>query len=140
MTSLEALVALLEAEHAAVWAYGLLGARLPAAEREPALAAHTEHRRNRDALVALVGERGAPLPTPATAYDVRVATPSEARALALRLEDGLAARWHDLIGATSEAGLRRLGVAGLQGCATRAARWRALAGVTPATVPFPGRG
>jgi len=139
VTPVEVLVGLLEAEHAAVWAYGLLGARLSEERLEQALAAHGAHRRSRDALVPLVRSRGAAVPAPAAAYDVRVATPEQALALAVRVEDDLAVRWRDLVGASAEVPLRRLGVAGLQECAVRAARWRSLAGVRPTTQPFPGR-
>lgn len=139
MTPLEVLVGLLEAEHAAVWAYGLLGARLPDEELERAQAAHEAHRTSRDALVPLVRAAGEEPPVPAVAYDVRVADRAEALALAIELEDGLAVRWADLIGSTTQVPLRRRGVSGLQECAVRAARWRSLAGAWPTTVAFPGR-
>lgn len=139
MTSLEALVGLLEAEHAALWAYGLLGARLSGGARRRALADHQAHLRSRDALTSLVGARGADLPPPAATYDARADTPAAALRLAVRIEDGLALRWHDLLVATSEPGLRRLGVRGLTDCAVRAARWRSLAGARPLTQPFPGQ-
>jgi hypothetical protein len=139
MTSLQVLTGLLEAEHATVWAYGLLGARLSGAALDQARAAHDAHRRTRDALVPLLRARGAALPAPAPAYDVRTADRAAALALAIRLEDDLTARWHDLVAASAEPGLRRLAVTGLQDCAVRAARWRLLAQVRPVTQPFPGR-
>lgn len=139
MTPLEVLIGLLEAEHAAVWAYGLLGARLSEEELEQARAAHDAHRRSRDALVPLVRDRGGAVPAPAAAYDVRVPTAAEALALAVRVEEDLALRWRDLVGSSTEVPLRRLGVAGLQDCAVRAARWRSLAGARPTTVAFPGQ-
>jgi len=138
VTPSQVLVGLLEAEHAAVWAYGLLGARLADEELEQARAAHDAHRRSRDALVPLVRDAGKEPPAPPVAYDVRVADRAQALALAVDLEDGLAVRWRDLVGATEDVALRRLGVSGLTGCAARAARWRSLAGVRPTTVAFPG--
>lgn len=138
MTFLEVLVGLVEAEHGAVWAYGLLGARLSEDALEQARAAHDAHRRSRDVLVTEVQSRGAALPAPAPAYDVHVADPAAALALAVRVEDDLAARWHDLVAASAEPTLRRIGVAGLRDCAVRAARWRSLAGARPFTQPFPG--
>jgi hypothetical protein len=139
VTPVEALTALLAAEHAAVWAYGLLGARLSDVELELARTAHDAHRRRRDALVPVLRSAGGQPPVPAPAYDARVADRSEALALAIDLEDGLTVRWRDLVVAGDDPALRRLGVAGMQEGASRAARWRSLAGVRPTTQPFPGR-
>lgn len=139
MTPQEVMVGLLEAEHAAVWAYGVLGARLEDAQLDRAREAAQAHRRSRDALVLLVRARGAVPPAPALAYDSRADTKAQALALAVRVEDDLAARWLDLVAATAEPALRRLAVEGLQGCAARAARWRSSAGLRPTTRPFPGR-
>jgi hypothetical protein len=69
---------------------------------------------------------------------VAVATADEALALAVRLEEGLALRWRDLVGGTDERPLRELAVAGLQECAVRAAQWRRRAGSAPSTVALPG--
>lgn len=132
------LVALLVDEHAAVYAYGLVGAHLSDAQRRTARAAFEAHRAARDGLRAELRRRGIDPPAPAAAYDVAVATPAQALALAVRVEEQLGVRWHDLVGTTDEAPLRRLGVQRLQECAVRAAGWRRLQGVAP-TVPFPGQ-
>lgn len=139
MSAQEVLVGLLEAEHAAVWAYGLLGARLDGRQLDRAREAAEVHRRSRDALLLVVRARGVVPPVPALAYDVRAEDDTEARALALRVEEDLAGRWLDLVSASAEPALRRVAVEGLQGCAARAARWRSYAGTRPTTVPFPGR-
>ena len=119
---------LLAAEHAAVYGYGVLGARLDDARRAQAQQAAAAHRAARDQLEDTLRARGAPTPGPLPAYDVAVAGPPSAVQLAVRLEEGLGLRWRDLVGGTDDAALRRLGLAGLTGTAVRAARWRAGAG------------
>lgn len=129
---------LLADEHAAVYAYGLVGARLPDSSRRLARAAFDAHRASRDDLRARLLRLRLDPPSPLLSYDVRVADTSHALALAARLEEGLAVRWRDLVAVTTDRGLRRLGVQQLQACAVRASEWRRLQGTT-AAVPFPGQ-
>lgn len=139
MTDLDAaLVALLVDEHAAVYAYGLLGAHLGVAERRLARSGFEAHRAARDGLRSLIEQRGGHAPSAAAAYDVAVGTVPEAHALAVRVEEQLAVRWRDLVATADEAALRPLAVQRLQECAVRAALWRRAQGVSP-TVPFPGQ-
>lgn len=132
------LTALLEAAHAAVYGYGVLGARLGERERRAALLAVDSHRARRDQLAARLRERRAPAPVSEPAYDVAVTGRIDAVALAVRLEEGLAVRWRDLVGGSDDPALRALGVAGLTETAVRAAQWRLLVGSRPATVALPG--
>lgn len=136
--SLPLLAALLEAEHAAVYGYGVAGGRLTEEPQRLARLAYDSHRARRDQLAARLSERGGDPQPPAPAYDVTAASVDEALALAVRLEEGLAVRWRDLVAGTDERPLRELAVAGLQECAVRAAQWRELTGSAPATVAFPG--
>jgi hypothetical protein len=139
-TEVELLAELLEAQHAAVYGYGVLGARLDDAARRAALAAYDVHRARRDALAAQLRARGAePEPGP-PAYDVAVADAPGAVALAVRLEEGMALRWRDLVGGTDDVELRRLALSGLQETAVRAATWRERSGSGPVTVALPGTG
>lgn len=131
----ELLAGLLAAEHAAVFGYAVLGARLPEPLRAQALRAVDAHRARRDALAARLGP-GSPVAEPG--YDVEVDDSPQALALAVALEEGLAARWRDLLGAAADAGDRRLGLSGLTETAVRAAHWRLAAGSPAATVAFPG--
>jgi hypothetical protein len=133
----EVLTGLLVDEHAAVYAYGVLGARLPDAERRLARTAFDAHRAARDVLRSRLVAAGGTAPPPHPAYDVRVTGRSDALALAVRLEEGLAVRWRDLVAVSSERADRRLGVQHLQDSAVRAAQWRRLTGATPA-VALPG--
>jgi hypothetical protein len=138
MTAVDRLVALVEAEHAAVYGYGVLGSRLDLAGRAAARTAYDGHRVRRDQLIAALAATGTSAPVPLPAYAVAVADAAAALGLAIRLEEGLALRWRDLVGATGDRYLRQLGVAGLQETAVRAAQWRKRAGVTPLTVALPG--
>jgi hypothetical protein len=136
--SVPLLTELLAAEHAVVYGYGVLGARLDEQTRRLALTAYDSHRARRDQLAARLRERGGDPEPPPPAYDVAVATAAQALVLAVRLEEGLALRWRDLVAGTDERPLRELAVAGLQECAVRAAQWRRRAGTSPATVALPG--
>lgn len=138
--SVPLLTTLLEAEHAAVYGYGLLGARLPDDARPHALAAYDSHRARRDSLAARLVERGGDPEPPPPAYDVDVSSAEDALALAVLLEEGLCVRWRDLMGGTDDRQLRQLALAGLRECAIRAAQWRKASGVAPATVALPGAG
>lgn len=134
----ELLSSLLSAEHAAIYGYGVLGARLAEQPRRLARLASDAHRARRDGLGARLRLLGAAVPVSEASYDVSVDTAPQALALAVRLEEGLALRWRALVGGTDDPGLRRFGVGGLQETAVRAAQWRRLAGTHPPTVPLPG--
>jgi hypothetical protein len=138
VTALDRLVTLVAAEHAAVYGYGVLGARLDDARRRTAQIAYDSHRARRDQLAAAVRAAGGTAPAPLPAYDVTVANPRGAVELAVRLEEGLSVRWRDLVAETDDVALRRLAIAGLQETAVRAAQWRKTAGITPVTVALPG--
>ena len=133
-SEVDLLTVLLEAHHAVVYGYGVLGARLDEPTRRVALSAYDVHRARRDGLAAQLRGRDATAPPALPAYDVTVADAAAARVLAVRLEEGLAVRWRDLVTGTDDAPLRRLALSGLQEAAVRAATWRELAraGLPPA--------
>ncbi len=128
---------LLATEHQAVYAYGVLGARLDLAERAAALSALHSHQAARDVLASRLRGLGAEVPGPALAYDVEVTGRAGALVLAVRVESELGVRWRDLVGLTDDVSLRRLAVQQLSDTAVRAATWRRTRGVA-ATVPLPG--
>lgn len=132
------LSSLVEAEHAAVYGYGVLGARLDEATRRAAALAFDGHRLRRDQAAAALRDRGGDVPVALPAYDVTVSNRAQALALAVRLEVGMGQRWRDLVTVTDDPGLRRLGVAGLTESAVRAAEWRAQQGAAHPTVALPG--
>lgn len=130
---LEAAQAALAAEHAAVYGYGVAGARVAAERRAEATAAHHAHRARRDALVRTVRDLGGDPAAAAPAYALPFAVPDAASAvrLAAVLEDRVADVYSDLVRA-GEGALRRSAADALREAAVRAVRWRG------SGVPFPG--
>jgi len=134
------LQAALAAEHAAVFGYGAVGARLAGSARAEAAAADAAHRARRDAVAAVLtglgevpgaAERAYTLPFPVTSG------PAALR-LAVLLEERVASTWRAALPDTTGP-VRRAALAALTDCAVRAVRWRQRATPrSPATVPFPG--
>ncbi|MGY1739776.1 MULTISPECIES: ferritin-like domain-containing protein [unclassified Blastococcus] len=135
-----ALRAVVAAEHAVVWGYGVVGAALPPADRGPAAEAENAHRAVRDRLAALLDERGLDAVPAEAGYELPfpVLSPVDAAALAAVLEGGASAAWVALLADAVEPATRTLAVQELGAAEVRAVRWRAAAGQTPATTPFPG--
>ncbi len=130
----------LAAEHAAVWGYGVVGAELAPGKRAPGDEGEQAHRDARDRLAALLDERDAD-PVPAEAAYVLpfpVLSPVDAAALAVVLEEGVAASWVALLAAADQSTVRQLAVEVLGGAEARAVRWRAAAGRSPLTTALPG--
>ena len=129
----------LAAEHAAIFGYGVAGARLDGAVQEAARQAEAAHRARRDELLARLSATGATPPPPEPAYALPFPVPDAASALrlAVYLEERTAAVWRHAVAGT-ESAQRQLALDALVDCAVRATRWRAAAGIAPATVPLPG--
>lgn len=130
----------LGAEHAAVWGYGVVGAALEPGSRGTAAAAEAAHRDVRDRVVALLAERSVE-PTPAEgayALPFPVLSAVDAAALAVVLEDGVAAAWVRVLDQAAEPGTRELALEALSGAEVRAVGWRTAAGQTPVTRALPG--
>ena len=143
MTSPEALTALgaaLSVEHETIYAYAVIAAHADAAADPLARSAYDAHVGSRDRLAALVRAAGA---TPVAADPAYAVAPVSDRAstlaLAAAVEDGCAAAYEKLVVAADDAGLRASAANALVESATRAARWRLLAG-SRQTMAFPGRG
>lgn len=139
MTEEAALAAALAGEHAAIYGYGVLGARLDDRTRDLALTAYERHRAQRGALQAAMRSRRLTPPATAAAYDITVANRAQAIALAERLEVGLGVLYRDLVGAGSDDRLRALAVKGLQSTAVQVVKWRRLHGAHPLPDPLPGQ-
>jgi hypothetical protein len=128
-----ALQAVLAAEQAAIYGYGVVGSHLTG---EPALAATadwTAHQVAADKLETELRARGATPAQSAVAYRLphRISTAAQATALAVTLEDELASAYLGLVGLT-DLPLRMLGARQVRTAALRAASWRGH------TVTFPG--
>jgi hypothetical protein len=130
----------LAAEHAAIWGYGVVGAALDPGAQGLAAASETAHRDVRDHIVELLAERHAdPVGTEgAYALPFPVLSATDAAALAVVLEDGVAAAWVRVLDQSAERSTRELAVGVLGATEVRAVGWRAAAGQTPVTRPFPG--
>lgn len=132
--------AALLAEHAAIYGYGVVGARTTGEDRTAATEADQEHRDRRDALSARLTAAGITPPPAAPTYTLpfAVTDPVGARKLAVQLEERTAAAWRAATGTTTGAD-RRTALKALTETSIRALRWRQRANPDqPATVPFPG--
>jgi hypothetical protein len=128
-----ALTALVAGEHAAVYAYGAVVARVPAHERDRARDAWGWHMARRDVLEERLLAAGIQPPVAAPAYDLgaRTLTSAGAVALAATVEDRLATLGARAVAAST--GTDRSDAAeGLVAGARRAAAWRGR------TNPLPG--
>lgn len=134
MSDVDRLRKALSAEHAAVYAYGLLGARTTGTLRARVTSAYDAHRARRDALRSLILTRGGAPTEPEASYDVG-GVPTGATAavnLAVQVESGIAATYVELA-ASDEASLRRYAALAVQEAVTRSYGFR------PAlTTAFPG--
>ncbi|MDF3294096.1 ferritin-like domain-containing protein [Streptomyces silvisoli] len=122
---LAAVQAALAAEYAALYGYGVVGARVDDARRADARAAYDAHRAHRDALTRTVRDLGAdPVAADAGyALPFPVTDPASAVRLAAVLEDRVAAAYADLVRA-GHGDVRRDAAAALRESAVRAVRWR----------------
>jgi hypothetical protein len=139
-SSVDALQEALKAEHAAVYGYGVVGARLLGRLRRSAESHWDAHRQQRDRLMARISQRGARPVAAAPAYrlPVRVTSARTAAELAAALEDDVVTAYAGLAGAP-EAALRTLAARAMQEAVARAVRWRNDAGRPRAAgTAFPG--
>jgi hypothetical protein len=136
----EALGLALGAEHVAVWGYGVVGAALEPGSRAAASSAETAHRDVRDDVVALLAGRSVTPPPAQGAYALPfpVLSAVDAAALAVVLEDGVAAAWVRVLDQAAEQGTRQLALDALTGAEVRAVGWRTAAGQAPVTRALPG--
>jgi ferritin-like protein len=136
----EQLAAALAAEEAAIYAYGVIGVHLTGADTAEARADEQAHRDRRDYLVSRMDQLKASAPPAPAGYQLPFAVTDRASALklAIRVEDGVAQAWRPVL-ATTEGADRATALSAMTDAAVRATRWRRLAGVSPLTLPFPGR-
>ncbi len=137
--TIDALQAALAAEHAALWAYGLVAAYDPKAAAA-VTAAITSHQNTRDLAANLIVQGGATPVGPDPAYTTphAVTDAATAQALALTIESDCAAAWRSVAGHTDDSTLRGTALSALTDCAMRMVSWRKAADDKPLTIPFPG--
>jgi hypothetical protein len=133
LSSTDALQAALAGEHAAVYAYGVVGARLQGrSDERQARSGYDTHRQRRSSITRMLTDAGA-TPTPAAAaYDLggTVSTAPAARALAAEVESRAAATYADVVAAAGGS-QRQAAALWLADAAVRATGWSA----QPATFP-----
>ncbi len=136
----ESAAASLAAEHAAIYAYGAIGAHLTGSLATAARNADAAHRARRDALVLQLSEGGATPAATDPAYELPFAVTDQASAvkLAAEIEDRTGAVWRSELAATT-GDRRKAALDALVDCAVRATGFRRAGGITPATVEFPGK-
>lgn len=120
-----ALAKALAAEHAAVYAYGVVGARTDGRLRARARTGFDAHRARRDQLRSLIVRMGGSPAEPSPAYRLPfpVESAKDAARLAAHVEEGLITAYLELA-AVNDPSLRRLAALAAQECATRAYGWR----------------
>jgi hypothetical protein len=139
--TVDALQRALASEHAAIWAYGLVSAFLPAASDAALAKGSQAHTVRRDAVTATLKNAGA---TPKSA-EPGYATPqpltnaASAFALLVAAETDVVAAWRSVLEHTSDSGVRKTALDALTDGAVRAMSWRQAGGQTPATPPLPGQ-
>jgi len=127
------------AEHAAIWAYGVIGAHLTSPALDQARQCEAAHRDRRDAVLEQLTRAGTTPPAAAPAYQLPYPVTDQASALrlAVEVEERTGAVWRaTLPGLTGDD--RRAPLSYLVDSAIRATRWRRTAGQSPVTVALPG--
>lgn len=137
----QALVDALEAEHSAIFGYGLVAA-FAAPGRAAEVAADTAaHRARRDATMDALRAANVEPPVAAPGYTVPfpVTDPVQAAQLAAQIEADTAVAWRSVVERARSESTRANAVEALTETAVRCAKWRATLGTTPPTVAFPGQ-
>ena len=136
-----ALQGALAAEHAAVWVYGVAGAFVSSGLARRLDEAATAHQARRDATQRLLIDAGVTPVPPEPGYlgPEPVTDAASALRLVITAETDAAGAWRSVVERSpADPDLRGTALEALTAAAVRATRWRATAGATPLTVPFPG--
>ncbi|MEU8385359.1 ferritin-like domain-containing protein [Streptosporangium sp. NPDC048865] len=132
----------LAAEHAAVYAYGVIAARTTGRLRAATTTAYNAHRARRDRLRAMVVAAGGTPAEPKAAYELPVTPSSAGQAveLAVLVERGVTGAYLELA-ASADPALREMAALAMQECAVRSYALRpeieAFPGMPPRTAPEP---
>ncbi|MEV0946316.1 ferritin-like domain-containing protein [Rhodococcus sp. NPDC049939] len=131
----------LTAEHAAVFAYGVVAAFSNPTRDAQVAADAAAHRACRDSLTDMLTAAGMPAPAAAAGYTLPfpVVDPVTAAQLAAQAEVDTAVAWRAVVEHGDTAEIRALGVTALTDAAIREANWRLALGTDPVTKPFPGQ-
>ncbi|MFD6395663.1 ferritin-like domain-containing protein [Nocardia sp. NPDC060249] len=136
-----ALQSALDAEYAAVYAYGLIAAYANADRSRLVAEFSAAHRARRDSTVELLEAEGTAPDAPRAAYTppAPVDDPIPAAHLAVSVESDCAAAWYTVVENANDEAVRAIATEALTEAAVRRARWQTILGSVPVTVAFPGR-
>ncbi|KQR98823.1 hypothetical protein ASG12_10710 [Williamsia sp. Leaf354] len=136
----DALAAAVEAENAAVFVYGVAVAYAAASRRDTIADFTAEHRSRRDELERLMLAAKVTAPLPAAGYvpPVSITDPVTAIQAVLAAEQDCARAYRALLERADDRSQRQAGVDALSDSARRAANWRLVLRISPATVASPG--
>ncbi|MFD4366590.1 ferritin-like domain-containing protein [Rhodococcus sp. NPDC058521] len=134
------LSAALAAEHAAIYAYGVVAAYANPTRSDQVDADVAAHRALRDALVDSLTSAGLEAAPAAAGYATPfpVVDPPSAAQLAAQTEFDVSVAWRSVVENGETAETRTFAVDALAATAVRAALWRSVLGVDPWTLAFPG--
>ncbi|MFB9677820.1 ferritin-like domain-containing protein [Streptosporangium vulgare] len=134
--------AALAAEHAAVYAYGVLAARTTGRPRSAMTTAYNAHRARRDQLRTMIIAAGGAPAEPKAVYELPITPSSAAQAveLAVLVERGVTGAYLELA-ASADPALRKMAALVMQECVVRSYSLRpeieAFPGMPPRTAPGP---
>lgn len=130
----------LDAEHAAVWVYGLVSAFLPSNYAAGVAEGALEHQDRRDACVRMLDAAGATPNGPEPAYITPkpVTDATSAKSVVAAAEADAATAWAGVLDRTDDKALRAVALTALLGSARRGTRWRQAAGESPAAIALIG--
>ena len=128
------------AEHAAIYGYGLVSARVMPDQNDLVSEAVAQHRDRREAALSLLKERSVTAPLPAAGYQLPfpVTGPIGAGKLAVQMESDCAVAWRAVLEQSDSEQDRTFALTALTQCALMAAKWRQVLGAWPVTEAFPG--
>lgn len=137
----QSLVDALNAEYAAVFAYGIVGAFSNPARADVVATYAAAHRARRDATIDALKAASVAAPPPAPAYvtPFPVTDPITAAQLAAQAEVDTSVAWRSVVERSDSGPTRETGITALTEAALRLANWREILGVIPSTVAFPGQ-
>lgn len=131
-------------EHATIFGYGIVSAHSTPDVNDLVSRAIAQHRKQREAAIAMLKARSVapPLAAPGYQLPMPVTDPDDAAALAVRMERDTATAWRAVLeqapaGSGGDAD-RAFAAGALTESAVFAARWQQVLGAWPLTQAFPG--
>ncbi|WP_194814476.1 ferritin-like domain-containing protein [Nocardia sp. XZ_19_385] len=137
----QALLDALDAEYAAVYAYGVIAAYANTDRSRLVSEYVAAHRARRDSTIDALKLAGVAVPAPDAAYTTPfpVDDPIPAAKLAVTVENDCTIAWRAVVERADTADVRRTGIDALTESAVRQATWQAILGTNPPTVALPGK-